>query len=74
MHAHPLEARITHIEDIMVQVNRHLDNIERRLDGINGRFDGFGQRFDRINGHFNRLTAIVVGTWLTTILTILFHH
>ncbi|MBV8067901.1 MAG: hypothetical protein JO113_07980 [Candidatus Eremiobacteraeota bacterium] len=60
MHAHPLEARIAHVEGAFNQVNERLGSIERRLDGIDVRF--------------NWLTGIVVGTWITTILTILLHH
>jgi tetrahydromethanopterin S-methyltransferase subunit G len=67
MHAHPLEARIAHVEGAFDQVNERLGSIERRLDTIDF-------RFNHVDSRFNWLTGIVVGTWVTTILTILFHH
>jgi tetrahydromethanopterin S-methyltransferase subunit G len=67
MHAHPLEARIAHVEGAFDQVNERLGIIERRLDTID-------IRFNHVDSRFNWLTGIVVGTWVTTILAILFHH
>jgi tetrahydromethanopterin S-methyltransferase subunit G len=67
MTAHPLEARIAHVEGAFEQVNERLGSIERRLDAIDA-------RFNHVDARFNGLTGIVVGTWATTILTILFHH
>lgn len=67
VHAHPLEARIAHVEGAFNQVNERLGSIERRLDSIDA-------RFNHVDARFNWLTGIVVGTWATTILTILFHH
>jgi hypothetical protein len=67
MHAHPLEARIAHVEGAFEQVNERLGSIERRLDG-------FDARFNHVDSRFNWLTGIVVCSWVTTILTILFHH
>lgn len=55
-----LEARIAHVEGAFDQANERLGSIDRRLDGIGARF--------------NWLTGIVLGTWATTILTILFHR
>ena len=60
MHAHPLEARLAHVEEAFNQVNERLGNIERRLGGFDHRF--------------NWLTGIVVGTWITTMLAVIFHH
>jgi hypothetical protein len=67
MHAHPLEARIAHVEGAFDQVNERLWSIERRLDTID-------IRFNHVDSRFNWLTGIVVATWVTTILTILFHR
>lgn len=71
MHAHPLEARMAHVEGAFNQVDRRLDGLERR-------FDSFVEQMDR---RFNWLTGIVVGSWLTmmatqitTILAILYHR
>jgi tetrahydromethanopterin S-methyltransferase subunit G len=60
VHAHPLEARIANLEGTFAQVNERLGSIERRLDSIDGRF--------------NWLIGLVLGTWMTTIGTILFHR
>ena len=87
-----LEARIAHLEGIVVQVGERLNSIERRLDGFESRFERIDARFDRVDSRFDRiderfdrfgtqmdqrfmwLTGIVVGTWITTILTVLFHR
>lgn len=60
MSAQTLEARMSRVEGVLEQIDKRLDNIDRRLDG-------FDQRF-------NWLIGIVLGTWITTILTILFHR
>ena len=67
MHAHPLEARMAHVEGAFNQVNERLGSIERRLDSID-------VRFTHVDSRFNWLTGIVVSSWVTTILTILFHR
>lgn len=78
MHAHPFEARLANLEGAFGQVNERLSSIDRRLDGVDRRLDSFEHltalRFDAVDRRFNWLTGIVVGTWATTILTILFHH
>ncbi len=67
MHAHPLEARIAHVEGAFDQVNERLGSIDRRLDGLDVRF--------------NWVIGTIVGAWVTTMsaqiatmLTILFHR
>jgi tetrahydromethanopterin S-methyltransferase subunit G len=74
VHAHPLEARIAHVEGSFEQVNERLGSIERRLDAIDARFNHVDARFTHVDARFNWLIGIVVGTWATTILTIVFHH
>lgn len=74
MYAHPLEARIAHVEGAFDQVNERLGSIERRLDTIDVRFNQVDARFNHVDSRFNWLTGIVVGTWVTTILAVLFHH
>ncbi len=71
MHAHPLEGRIAHLEGAFDQVNKRLDSIERRLDSVE---HVMALRFDQVDRRFTWLTGIVVATWITTILAILFHH
>lgn len=60
MHAQSLEGRMAHVKGAFDQVNERLGSIERRLDSIDSRF--------------NWLAGIVVSSWVTTILTILFHR
>jgi CII-binding regulator of phage lambda lysogenization HflD len=64
MSAVPLEARIAHLEGIVEQVGERLNGIDRRLETMDSKFEN----------RFNWLIGIVVGTWATTILTVLFHH
>jgi tetrahydromethanopterin S-methyltransferase subunit G len=72
--AQPLEAQMAHLEGVVQQVGERLNSIDRRLDSMDGRFAQVDARFAQIDTRFNWLTGIVVGTWITTILTILFHH
>lgn len=66
-----MEARIAHLEGGFRQVGERLNSIDRRLDGIDRRFDSLEHRMDV---RFNGLTGVVIATWITTILAILFHH
>lgn len=67
MSTQALEARMSHIEGAFDQVNERLGSIDRRLDG-------FEHRFGLIDQRFNWVIGTVVGTWITTILAILFHR
>lgn len=80
-----MEARMAHLEGAFDQMGERLNSIDRRLDGVDRRIDSLEQRMDvrfnaidvRFNGmdlRFNWLIGIIVGTWITTILTVLFHH
>jgi hypothetical protein len=60
MHTHPLEPRIAHLEGAFDQLNERLGNIDRRLEGVDQRF--------------NWVIGTIVATWITTILTIIFHR
>lgn len=63
-------------------IDRRLDTLEHsmqsRFDQIEGRFEvRFGQlegRVGLIDQRFNWLIGIVLATWITTILTVLFHR
>lgn len=59
-----IDTRLTAIESM----------IDRRFGQIDVRFGQIEARFSQIDSRFMWLTGIVVGTWITTILTILFHH
>ncbi len=71
MHVHPLEPRLAHVEGAFQQVNERLNSLERRLDSFE---HVMALRFDQVDRKFTWLTGIVVGTWITTMLTVLFHH
>lgn len=64
--------------DLLLAIERRLDRLEQSIDGrfgqIDGRFHQMDGRFAQIDQKFMWLTGIVVGTWITTILTILFHR
>ncbi|HEX4013463.1 MAG TPA: hypothetical protein VHX17_06150 [Candidatus Cybelea sp.] len=81
MHAQPLDVRMAHLEGVVQQIGERLNSIDRRLDSIDGRFAQvdarFAQidlRFAQVDARFNWVIGVVIGTWITTILTILFHH
>jgi tetrahydromethanopterin S-methyltransferase subunit G len=80
-----MEERIARMEGIYEQVRDRLNGIDVRLNGIDVRLTGIDARiadlenrmetrFGQIDQRFMWLTGIVIGTWITTILTILFHH
>lgn len=74
MSAQPLEARLAHVEGAFVQVGERLNSIDRRLDTLEHTMES---RFSQVDARFNWLTGMVLGTWITTILTIvtvLVHH
>jgi hypothetical protein len=49
-------------------------SFDQRFASIDQRFAMIDRRFAMIDQRFNWLIGIVIGTWITTILTILFHH
>ncbi|MGH7716010.1 MAG: hypothetical protein ACREML_08445 [Vulcanimicrobiaceae bacterium] len=63
MSAQPLDARMARIEGAFDQIDKRLESIDRRIDRL----------ADLFESRFTWLTGIVVGTWITTVLTILFH-
>lgn len=66
-----MEGRVARLEGAFAQFNERLGGIERRLDRIEQTMD---TRFGQMDQKLIWLTGIVVGTWITTILTVLFHH
>jgi len=89
MSAQPLDARLAHLEGAFVQVDRRLESLERSIESRFNQVDArFGQvesrltqmeskfeaRFTIIDQRFNWLTGILVATWISTIVTVLFHH
>jgi len=74
MHAHPLEARIAHVEGAFDQVNERLGSIDRRLDSIDRRLDGVDARFNWVIGTLVGGFVTIISTQIATTLTILFHR
>jgi hypothetical protein len=60
MSSQTLDARMSRVEGILEQVDKRLDGIDRRLDG-------FDQRFNWVIG-------TIIGTWITTMLAVIFHR
>jgi tetrahydromethanopterin S-methyltransferase subunit G len=63
MSAQPLDVRMARLEGAFEQVDKRLESIDRRLDRL----------ADLFESRFTWLTGIVVGTWITTTLAIIFH-
>ena len=70
MSAQPLEARMARLEGAFEQIGDRLNSVDRRLDSIDQRIGRLEQSFE---SRFTWLVGIIVGTWITTILTMLFH-
>jgi hypothetical protein len=67
MHAHPLEARMAHLEGAFDQVNERLGSIDCRLDALD-------VRFNRVIGTIVAAWVTLISTQIATTLTILFHR
>jgi hypothetical protein len=85
VNAQPWEARMAHLEGAFIQVGERLNSMDRRLDSVdrrlesveqtmNSRFAQVDVRFALIDQRFNWVIGLIVGTWITTMLAILFHH
>ena len=59
MSAQPFEARLAHLEGVVVQVGERLNSIDRRLDSMDRRLDSMEQRFElrfaHIDDRFNQV-------------------
>jgi hypothetical protein len=73
-----VEQRIARLEGSYEQIRDRLNSIDSRLTSIDGRFGQIDARFahfeQRLDSRFAWLLGIVVTSWVTTILTILFHR
>ncbi len=75
MHAHPLEARIDESDHRTASRFDHADlALHAAEQRVAIRFDRIDRRFEGVERRSNWLTGIMVGTWATTLLTILFHR
>ena len=66
-----MQSRFGQLEQVLVS---RFALVDQRFGAVDQRFATIDQRFATIDQRFNWLIGIVVGTWITTILTILFHH
>jgi hypothetical protein len=66
-----VEERIARLEGTVEQIAARLNGIEARLIAIDGRFAQVEQKID---SRFAWLLGVVLTTWMTTMLTLLFHH
>ena len=70
-----VDAGFAQMESRFAQVDARLDarfgQIDARFGQVDGRIGALERKVDTAQWRF---TALVVGTWATTILTILFHH
>lgn len=80
-----LEGAYLQVADRLNGIERRFDSIDRRFDTVDHRFDGMERRFDIVHAdiaelrhdfgqRFNWLTGMLLTSWVTTMLTILFHH
>jgi hypothetical protein len=80
-----LEGAFGQWKELAGGIDRRLDRIEQtietRFSSVELRFGQIDQSFAQIEACFSQmdqkfvwLTGVVVGTWITTMLTVLFHH
>jgi len=74
----PVDERMARLEGSYEQIRDRLNSIDGRLASIDARFAQIDGRFAaleaKIDSRFSWLLGIVVTSWVTTILTILFHR
>ena len=66
-----MEERIARLEGVYEQIRDRLNGIDGRLAAIDHTIETFRAQVDQ---RFIWLIGVVIGTWITTVLTILFHH
>jgi tetrahydromethanopterin S-methyltransferase subunit G len=74
-----IDRRLT---DFRHEVAQRFASLEARLDGIDSRIGSLESRLDgridsltdRMDRKFTAVYGLIVGTWITTVLTIVFHH
>ncbi|MFY9720619.1 MAG: hypothetical protein WAK16_13355 [Candidatus Cybelea sp.] len=74
----PVDERMAPLEGSYEQIRDRLNSIDGRLASIDARFAQIDGRFAaleaKIDSRFSWLLGIVVTSWVTTILNILFHR
>jgi hypothetical protein len=89
MSAQPIEIRMAHLEGAyeqldkrialltstmdsrFAQVDSRFAQVDGRLAQIDGRIDGLGKKIDAVQW---RTASLIVVTWISTLMTILFKH
>ena len=79
MSAQPLEVRMASLEGSYHQVSERLNGIDRRLDGfeqrVDARFQSLESKLDsRLDGLQWRMAALILGSWITLMASILLHR
>lgn len=75
MSAQPLEIRIASLEGSYHQVSDRLNSIDRRLDGFEQKVESrFTATDSKIDGLQWRMTALILGSWVTLMATIVLHR
>jgi hypothetical protein len=80
-----LEGAYEQIDRRLVDLRQDLDRhfaaidqrfaaIDQRFAGVDSRFGGIEQRFAAVDQKLTWIIGLIVATWTTTILTIVFHH
>jgi hypothetical protein len=56
------------------EVDSRFNQVDSRFNQMESRFTQMESRFSIIDQRFNWLTGIVVASWISTIVAVLFHH
>ncbi len=68
MATNPIEVHLAHLEGAYEQIDRRLTSLEARVDS------GFGELNRKIDSVFFRLVTLMLGSWITLMLAVLFAH
>lgn len=66
-----MEVRLARLEGAYEQIDRRLADLRQDVIAMRQEMQ---HRFAGVEQKFTWLFGLLVGTWITTILTILFHH
>ncbi len=73
-----MEIRLARLEGAYEQIDRRLDDLResmnRGFSATDQRFAGIDQRFAAMDQKLIWIVGLIIATWTTTILTILFHR
>jgi hypothetical protein len=86
MSMQPLEIRISRLEGIYEQIDKRIGDLTTIINGrfsqvdsgfarVDARIDALDQKLDRkFDGLQWRMTSLILATWITTIVAVLFKH